>query len=687
MNCEPAVPPFPSSAQPGIEIPAPCLHDLNCASQIEWLETNGLGGSASSSVIGLNTRRYHGLLVAATDPPGGRIVLLSKLEESLILIDATGNKHSYDLSVNHYPGCLHPLGHLHLLKFRLDPYPIFTYAFEQVRLEKHVFMPHSENTVCISYEISGLAAGTSAQLSIRPLLAFADFHSTPHENGEWNRAFTQASNGLVLRPYQRHPALHIFHTIGTIQTTGHWYLNFELVAERDRGLDWHEDLFQPFELGCSVAPATPTRLIASIEPHDIAEFEALLAKELARRAVLPKIIAAAPAVMTQTGNAADVQHCLAQQLANVADQFIVRRGAGSTIIAGYPWFGDWGRDTMIALTGLTLVTGRFDIARDLLCNFARYLDMGMLPNRFPDSGQEPEYNTVDATLWMFEAVRTLLHYTGDFRFICDNLYQPLCDVIDWHVRGTRYNIHMDKDGLLAAGTPGVQLTWMDAKVGDWVVTPRIGKPVEIQALWFNALCVLHDLAMLCGDAPRANACGALAGLAQSSFNAKFWNESEHCLFDVVDVPDSDAPDAAIRPNQIFAASLPHTMLSDQRMRLVLERVERELLTPVGLRSLSPRDSRYMPHYAGGVVSRDGAYHQGTVWAWLMGPFVTAYARVYGRTAARERNLLKGFIPHLNQAGLGTISEVFDAAAPHTPGGCIAQAWSVAELLRCIAQDL
>ncbi|MBC7911654.1 MAG: glycogen debranching protein, partial [Pyrinomonadaceae bacterium] len=376
-----------------------------------------------------------------------------------------------------------------------------------------------------------------------------------------------------------------------------------------------------------------------------------------------------------------------RELTLAADQFIVARGSQKTVIAGYHWFSDWGRDTMIALPGLALVTGRAEVARSILLEFARHVDKGMLPNRFPDAGVEPEYNTVDATLWFFEAVRALLDDTHDEKFVRDNLYDVLAEIIDWHVRGTRYGIRVDTDGLLAAGEEGVQLTWMDAKVGEWVVTPRRGKPVEIQALWYNALRVMEQLAHQFQDETRTGFYGEIAARARASFNQKFWHEEQGCLYDVI---DGERRDASIRPNQIFAVSLPHTMLSKERARGVVCVVERDLLTPYGLRSLAQSDPQYRGRYAGDALSRDGAYHQGAVWAWLLGPFIKAYLKVHSEdTAAREkaRAWLSPFQKHLSEAGLGQVSEIFDGDAPHAPRGCIAQAWSVAEILRAAVEDV
>jgi predicted glycogen debranching enzyme len=359
----------------------------------------------------------------------------------------------------------------------------------------------------------------------------------------------------------------------------------------------------------------------------------------------------------------------------------------NSVIAGYHWFADWGRDTMIALPGLALATGRPEIAKNILEAFAASADQGMLPNRFPDDGETPEYNTVDATLWLFEAVRSYLQYTGDFQFIRRRLYPKLKEIVDWHLRGTRYGIRMDDDSLLSCGEPSVQLTWMDAKIGDWVVTPRTGKPVEIQALWYNALRILGELAHEFGDSGPEAFLRELAAQTRESFVAKFWNSDAGCLFDVI---NGEERDGTIRPNQILAVSLHHRMLSPDKEKHVVEIVEQELLTPLGLRSLSPRDPNYHAHYEGGVRDRDSAYHQGTVWPWLMGPFISAYVKVHDRSeAARAQaaSWLRPFEAHLMTAGLGQISEIADAEPPHTPHGCIAQAWSVAELLGAAVEDV
>ncbi|MEJ7605743.1 MAG: glycogen debranching enzyme N-terminal domain-containing protein [Bryobacteraceae bacterium] len=435
---------------------------LEQSSRLEWLETNGLGGFASSTVASANTRRYHGLLVAATKPPVGRYVLLSKFEETLVV-----NGLRYELSVNQYPGVIHPQGHLFLSEFRLDPFPVWVYRVDGVTLEKSVFMVHGENTTVVQYSLLG-GSPDECKLELRPLIAFRDYHSLTHVNGAINPKIIENDRTVLLSPYPGTPPLYLSHDGDGVSLTGHWYRNFEYSIERERGLDFQEDLFQPLVVSYDLRPQRSATCIASMEPQDAASVSALRANEIERRTGL---LARAPSAEK-----------IVRDLTAAADQFIVRRNNGSTVIAGYHWFSDWGRDTMIALPGLTLVTGRYEVARDILKTFADSVDQGMLPNRFPDAGEAPEYNTIDATLWFFEAVRAFIAYSGDVDFVRNEFYSILCDIIAWHLRGTRYGIHMDTDALLSGGKPGVSLTWMDAKIGDWAVTPRMGKPVEVQAL-------------------------------------------------------------------------------------------------------------------------------------------------------------------------------------------------------------
>ncbi|MGH9875262.1 MAG: amylo-alpha-1,6-glucosidase [Pyrinomonadaceae bacterium] len=643
--------------------------DVVMASSREWLETNGIGGFSSSTIIGLNTRRYHGLLTAATKPPVGRLVLLSKLEETLII-----DGRSYELSANQYPGAVHPLGFNFQTGFRLDPFPVFTYEVEGVKLEKSVFMVQGENTTVVHYEISHMERmqANSYRLEIRPLIAFRDYHSTTHENGALN-PYVETENGLAtVKPYSDLPSLYLAHDPAAVETNGFWYRNFQYAVEQERGLDFTEDLFSPCAFTFDLKASAKVRMIASTERCDVRKADDYREAEIARRRLL-------------IGESAPDTDPLVETLTVAADQFIVAREHCKTVIAGYHWFSDWGRDTMIALPGLTLATGHTEIAKSILVEFANHVDQGMLPNRFPDAGEIPEYNTVDATLWFFEAVRSLLQYTNDYEFVRANLYAVLTSIIDCHVKGTRYHIHVDDDGLLYSGQPGVQLTWMDAKVGDWVVTPRQGKPVEIQALWYNALRVMEYLAEKFNDTKAKENYATMADRARLSFKQLFWNDEIGCLYDVV---NGDTRDGAIRPNQILAVSLTNSMVSNERAQSILQVAERELLTPRGLRTLSPNDPNYIGRYEGDPLHRDGSYHQGTVWPWLIGAYITASVKTFGESGRQAAaDWLKQFGEHLSEACLGQVSEIFDGDAPHTPRGCVAQAWSVAELLRAAVEDV
>jgi predicted glycogen debranching enzyme len=640
--------------------------DRDATLRREWLETNGIGGFASATINGCNTRRYHGLLVAATKPPVGRFVLLSKLEETLII-----DGRRYELGTNRYPAVIHPQGFQYLRQFRLDPFPTFTFGVETTEVEKKVFMVQGENTTVIQYRVKGKAA--RIQLEIRPLIAFRDYHNLTHENGALDGTIQQQLGQVSFSPYPSLPALHLANTADRIESTGHWYRDFEYEAERERGLDFTEDLFNPCVLVFDLSSTPEATIIASTESHDVRAAEEYRKREISRR--------------KDSALRSPVADDFVVSLATAADQYIVSRGEQKSVIAGYHWFSDWGRDTMIALPGLTLPTQRYDVARSILRTFAQHVDRGMLPNRFPDAGETPEYNTVDATLWFFEAARAYLAYTGDLDFVRQELYSVLTDIIAWHVRGTRFGIKLDSAGLLNSGEPGVQLTWMDAKVGDWVVTPRRGKPVEIQALWYNAVCIMEDIAGRLSDESARKRYNNMAALTKWSFNRLLWNEKDGYLYDVV---NGGPADASIRPNQIFAVSLPHSMLNPERAKQVVSIVRQHLLTPYGLRTLAPSNPQYRGRYAGDAVSRDGAYHQGTVWPWLMGPFITAYIKVNGASDAARRQAEAWLAPlkdHLTDAGLGHISEIFDGDAPHRPVGCIAQAWSTAEILRATVEEI
>jgi predicted glycogen debranching enzyme len=635
--------------------------DFQSASSREWLETNGIGGFASGTISGANTRRYHSVLTPAIDPPLGRITMLSKIEES-VLIDGS----AYDLSSNQYPGRVHPQGFQLLRSFRLDPFPIWSFEIDGIEIEKKIFMVHGYNTVICRWELrrTDKRDKRAIGLEVRPLLSFVDYHHLQHEDIGFAEDYIEQDGIVSMQPVANMPPIFFHHDSAQIEKTGYWYRDFEYVIELERGFDYREDLFQPFSM--KFKNVSSASLLISTSAFDKPDAGKLEKAEVKRRKALLK----------QAGTKGE----FAKRLTLAADQFVVARGTGSTIIAGYPWFSDWGRDTMIALRGLTLATNRPEIARGILLEFSNHISQGMLPNRFPDAGSEAEYNTVDATLWYFEAIRAYAEHTGDLDFVRDNLYDKLADILAWQLRGTRYKIHVDTDGLLYAGEPGVQLTWMDAKVGDLVITPRTGKAVEIQALWYNALRIMAGFAEQFGDEEDRKRYVAMADLAKLSFNALFWNDADQCLFDVVENGDRDR---SIRPNQIFAVSLPFSMLNADRAKMVVDKVEAELLTPVGLRSLSPKDPKYIPIYIGTPFERDSAYHQGTVWAWLIGPFVDAYRKVYPNPEARVAEMLIGFQAHLTNAGIGQISEIFDADPPHAPRGCPAQAWSVAEVLRIV----
>jgi len=645
----------------------------------EWLEANGLGGWASSTIAGAHTRRYHGLLVAATHPPVGRMVLLSKLDEKIII-----NEQRFELGCSRYPGAIHPRGYEHLQSFAKDLFPVFEYVAEGVRLRKTIAALNGENTTLVLYEV--LEAATAFSFELRPFVAYRDYHSMTHANDAIRREVNFNDGVFRVQPYDGAPELFIAMPGATFEAQPDWYRDFEYSIEQYRGLDYREDLFTHgiFKLNLKAGDKLSI-IISTNNPAGHDGFK-LFATEKRRREKL----------LDSPSNRDE----FSKTLTLAADQFVVKRGEDlRTIIAGYHWFSDWGRDTMISLPGICLVTGRFDDAKKILRAFAQSASQGMLPNRFPDAGsvplhkkametergERPEYNTVDATLWFFIAIYKYLQATGDEEFVRDELMPILRDVIVWHDRGTRYRIHVDTDGLLYAGEPGVQLTWMDAKVGDWVVTPRQGKAVEINALWYNVLMIFAELSKRFGNAAEAKQFAQRAEQVKAKFVEVFWNEAAGCLYDYL---DGDHRDAAIRPNQIFALSLPFPLLEDSKAKQVLKIVEEKLYTPVGLRSLAATEPGYRPSYGGDQWSRDSAYHQGTVWSWLLGPMITAIVRVEGEAGKlRAKQILENIIPHLSGAGIGTISEIFDAEPPHTPRGCMAQAWGVAEVLRAYVEDV
>ncbi|MBW3635294.1 MAG: amylo-alpha-1,6-glucosidase [Armatimonadetes bacterium] len=628
----------------------------------EWLETNGIGGFASGSITGAVTRRYHAFLCAATRAPQQRAVLVSKIEETIALGDQT-----FALSANIWRGAISPRGDQFLKEFALDPLPRWTYEIPlptgTLRLEKTLWMRRESNTSIASYR---LLEGPLCRLSIRPFVTGRDYHSTHRANPDFNRATQILPRQMTMQPYPHLPAIHFLHD-GEFLPAGDWFHFFEWPIEAERGLDPHEDAWGPGTFALELGEQKDAVFAATTAPAPLETLFGSKETEIARR--------------TQIAGGANWNES-ENRLKRAADQFIVKREDGlHTVLAGYHWFTDWGRDTMIALPGLCLTTRRFDIAASILRSFAQAMSQGMIPNRFPEAGETPDFNTVDATLWFVNAVSRYGDASDDWDTVRE-LYPKLCETLDWHLAGTRFGIRADpEDGLLRAGDSHSQLTWMDAKIGDTAFTPRAGKPVEIQALWHNALCETAILARRFGDENTAGIALEWSRKAEANFAAKFWNEAEGCLFDCI---DGDFRDGAIRPNQILAVSLPNRILGAELEKAVVAVVERELLTPYGLRSLSLRDSRYRGTYSGDSWARDSAYHQGTVWTWPLGAFLSAYLKVNGgsnEAKIQVRQWLAPLIAHLDEAGIGSISEIFDGDAPHTPRGCIAQAWSVSEVLR------
>jgi predicted glycogen debranching enzyme len=640
---------------------------LATAERREWLVTNGIGGFASGTVAGLLSRRYHGLLVAALQPPLGRTLLVAKVDDEL----------EYDglrrpLFTNRWAdGTVDPHGYRDLERFRLEgTTPVWTYASADALLEKRVFMVAGANTTYVRYR---LCRGRGpVTLTLKVLVNYRDYHGTTQAGG-WQLTVEPVPQGLRVVAFEGAQPFLLLADGAQARPAHAWYHGFWLALEAERGLDAREDHLHAGTFVVRLAPGATQTLVLSAEAAPSLDGEAAWVRRqayeadlLARWEVVQPAASAAPAW---------VRH-----LVLAADQFVVRRPlpndpAGMSVIAGYHWFGDWGRDTMIALPGLALATGRPEIGRRILTTFARFVDRGMLPNRFPDAGETPEYNTVDATLWYFEAIRAYHAATGDDALLGD-LFPVLEEIVRWHRQGTRYGIGEDPaDGLLRSGEPGVQLTWMDAKVGDWVVTPRTGKAVEINALWYNAL---RDMATFAARLGReTEPWEALAARVRRGFD-RFWNEAVGHCYDVIDGPDGH--DAALRPNQILAVSLPASPLEPERQRRVVEACARYLLTSFGLRSLAPGQPRYQGRYDGGPRDRDGAYHQGTVWTWLLGPFALAHRRVHGDRRAAAASL-EPLAHHLADHGVGSLAEIFDGDPPHAPRGCIAQAWSVAETLR------
>jgi predicted glycogen debranching enzyme len=628
------------------------MKKISDARHAEWLEADGLGGFASGTVSGVRTRRYHALLLSATQPPVGRFVLVNGFDA----IVETPDGESALSSQCYAPGVTSPDGNVWLESFDHDPWPRWVFALPGgIRIAQEIFVRHGEPAVAISWQLlSNGPLKMPVRLRVRPFLSGRDYHSLHHENSAFAFEPEIKDERVVWRPYAGVPAICAL-TNGNYRHEAHWYRNFLYEEERARGLDCSEDLAAPG--------------LISFELHR-QDAVLIFGTELDPDAGAADWYAAARA------NERTRRSRFATPLHRAADAYLVKRGEGQTIVAGYPWFTDWGRDTFIALRGICLATGWLEEAREILLHWAGAVDSGMLPNRFPDRGEAPEFNSVDASLWYVIAVHEFLKVANVPDAERDRLEDAVEAILSGFEVGTRFRIGADADGLLACGEPGVQLTWMDAKVGDWVVTPRIGKPVEIQALWLNALG--------CQKNPRWR---ELFERGLASFRARFWNAEASCLYDVVDVDHRPGVvDASFRPNQIFAVGgLPIALFEGAQARSIVNAVEERLWTRRGLRSLGRGEHGYAPHYQGGVAERDGSYHQGTVWPWLTGAFVEAWVRVRGNSAAARREAREKFVEpmrgHLDEAGLGHISEIADAEEPHTPRGCPFQAWSVGELLR------
>ncbi|MFM0010637.1 amylo-alpha-1,6-glucosidase [Paraburkholderia sediminicola] len=636
----------------------------------EWLEADGFGGFASGTVGTLRTRRYHALLLTAMRAPGGRVVLVNGVEAWL---EADGQR--YPLSMQRYvPDAIYPDLTASLLAFDTDPWPTWRLQLDShITLIADAFVSKATRETVLRWRLEGAiaASGTGAfNLKVRPLLSGRDYHALHHENSAFNfNAQTSGDQACVSwQPYGDLPVINAA-TNGVYTHAPDWYRNFCYVRERERGLDFSEDL------------ATP-----GVFSFNLADGEAVMILSASITSAASASSVSALADTKAAAHATELAHieqqrrsALGSRLQRSADAYLVARNEGRTILAGFPWFTDWGRDTFIAMRGLLIATGRLAEAEAILLEWSGTSSEGMLPNRFPDYGDTPEYNSVDASLWFVIAVHDYLaanHAKADTR---TRLQHAVETILTGYTNGTRFNIKVSTDdGLLSAGVPGVQLTWMDAKVGDWVVTPRIGKPVEVQALWINALRIAATWNPQWQQP---------ADRALQAFHERFTDPSMQALFDNVDVDFvKGAVDRSIRPNQIFAVGgLPFPLLEGAAARAVVDQVEAHLLTPLGLRTLAPSDSAYRGHYGGTPLERDGAYHQGTVWPWLLGPFVEAWLRVHGaepdaRVQAKAR-FLDPLYAHLDHAGLDHLSEIADGDAPHTPAGTPFQAWSLGELLR------
>ncbi len=634
----------------------------------EWIVGNGLGGYASSTVIGANTRTYHGLLVASPEKSPGRFVLLSSLDEEISI-----NEEVYRLATHKYPDTVFPSGFNYISKFILVPFPLWVYQSGDFTIKKKIFMIHNSNTTCILYNIRSRREG--ALLRIFPLVNSRNFHYTVR-SGELS--FTQKTNPTGVKLESSNGCTFSLSSNLSYHSDPKWYYNFEYDIEKKRGLNFQEDNFNPGYFESKLKLGTSHFFIAA-STEDVSSLTLEQVEEFYTRETYRQNLLAFNSRLTEP---------FALKLLRATDPFIVKNPSSgeSTVIAGYHWFSDWGRDTMISMPGLLLIPRRFEEAKSILKNFSRHCKRGLIPNAFLALGGEPIYNTVDASLWFIHTVGRYFAYTKDFLFLSD-VWDTLEEIIENYRKGTDFGIGMDSDYLIQQGP---QLTWMDAKIGEQALTPRAGKACEINALWYNALKTASSLGTHLGK--NTSTYETLAASVASNYENVFWNPETNCLFDIVYKGEEgyEVKDPAIRPNQIFAVALPYTILSPEKEKAIVDRVEKDLLTPFGLRTLSSDNPLYKGHYCGDSVTRDAAYHNGTAWPWLLGAYVKAYRKVhnYSKESLEDmRALLQDFDIHLETAGIGTISELFDGDYPYTPGGCIAQAWSVAEILRAYVEDV
>ena len=665
------------------------LSSFDDASRHEWIVTNGLGGYASSTTLNVNTRKFHGLLFAAFNPPVNRHLLLSKLDEEVWI-----GKERYPLSSNQFKDVIYPEGYRELRGFEISPFPTFYYQTSEVYLRKEVFMPHLRNAVVIRYDVfNGL--DESATLRIYPLINIRHFYETT-KKGDFQASREEERGKILFEFFPKRGSLILSSTTGSFIDDGDVWIE-RIYFRRDdlRGESCLDDCLQPGFFDANLNPKSKIVFYISAsggaEKEEALSFYSELGREEALEELYFKEVNRRKKLIKDFYRERRGVKCedWLNWLILSADSFIVLRGKAGrkSIIAGYHWFEDWGRDALISLPGLTLVTGRFADAREILLTFAEYSKDGLVPSRFPDEASgTPEYNSVDSSLWFLNAVLQYLKYTGDLRFVYKNLWDTMQDITEHYIHGTMFGIRMDDDGLLLHGP---RLTWMDASVNGVPVTPREGKAVEIQALWYNSLKIMEILSFKFGSGSQSENYRSLAYRVKKSFNEKFWFFSGGYLYDVVDAYEKDS---SFRPNQIIAAYLDFPVAESSQRKKVVEMVLRNLLTPYGLRSLASDDPRYIGAYSGGFSNRDRAYHNGTVWAWLIGPFITSFLRIkgydaYWRRFAFERFLRPLFYVELFRAGLGSLSEIFDGDPPHSPRGCISQAWSIAEPLRAYIEDI